>query len=80
MICYICNRQVSKSLKVDELHFGYCDKHESIVQLGVVKYMLTHKLDYLHDVKYNEVLHNKSTNQIEFEKQVLPEDLNELED
>ncbi len=80
MICYICNRQVSKSLKVDELSFGYCEKHEQIVQLGVVKYMLTHKLDYLHDAKFNEVLHRKSSAELEFEKQVLPEDLNELED
>lgn len=80
MICYICNRQVSKCLRVDELHFGYCDKHESIVQLGVVKYMLTHKLDYLHDAKFNELLHRKSSAELEFEKQVLPEDLNELED
>ena len=80
MICYICNRQVSKSLKVDELHFGYCEKHEQIVQLGVVKYMLTHKLDYLHDAKYNEIMHRKSSAEIEFEKQVLPNDLNELED
>ena len=80
MICYICNRHVSKSLRVDDLYFGYCDKHESIVQLGVVKYMLTHKLDYLHDAKLNEAIHNKSANQIEFEKQVLPEDLNELDD
>jgi len=80
MICYICNRQVSKSLKVDELSFGYCEKHEHIVQLGVVKYMLTHKLDYLHNAKYNEVVHRKSSAELEFEKQVLPEDLNELDD
>ena len=80
MICYICNRQVSKSLKVDELSFGYCEKHEQVVQLGVVKYMLTHKLDYLHDSKYNEVVHTKNATQIEFEKQILPNDLNELED
>lgn len=80
MICYICNRQVSKSLRVDDLNFGYCEKHEQIVQLGVVKYMLTHKLDYLHDAKYNEVVHRKSSAEIEFEKQVLPNDLNELED
>ena len=80
MICYICNRQVSKSLKVDELSFGYCDKHESIVQLGVVKYILTHSLEYLHDAKYNEVVHKKSSAILEFEKQVLPNDLNELED
>lgn len=80
MICYICNRQVSKSLKVDELYFGYCEKHEQIVQLGVVKYMLTHKLDYLHNAKYNDMVHRKSSAELEFEKQVLPEDLNELED
>jgi hypothetical protein len=67
-------------LKVDELHFGYCEKHEQIVQLGVVKYMLTHKLDYLHDAKYNDIMHRKSSAEIEFERQVLPEDLNELED
>jgi hypothetical protein len=71
---------VSKSLKVDELSFGYCEKHEHIVQLGVVKYMLTHKLDYLHNAKYNEVVHRKSSAELEFEKQVLPEDLNELDD
>lgn len=80
IICYICNKQVSKCLKVDNLTFGYCEKHESIVQMGVVKFMLTHKLDYLHNAKYNEVVHKKSSAEIEFEKQVLPEDLNELED
>jgi len=42
--------------------------------------MLTHKLDYLHDAKYFDVLHKKSSAEIEFEKQVLPNDLNELED
>jgi len=46
----------------------------------VVKYMLTHKLDYLHDAKFNEVLHRKSSAELEFEKQVLPEDLNDLDD
>ena len=80
MICYICNRQVSKSLKVDELSFGYCPKHEYVVQLGVVKYMLTHKLDYLHDAKFNDALHRKSSAELEFERQVLPEDLNDLDD
>ena len=80
MICYICNRQVSKCLKVDELNFGYCEKHESIVQMGVVKYILTHNLDYLHNAKHNEFAHKKSSAEIEFEKQVLPEDLNELND
>lgn len=80
MICYICNRQVSESLKVDELNFGYCEKHQSIVQMGVVKYILTHNLEYLHNAKHNEFAHKKSSAEIEFEKQVLPEDLNELND
>ena len=80
MICYICNKQVSKCLKVDEITFGYCEKHESIVQIGVVKFMLTHSLQHLHDAKFFDVLHKKSSAEIEFEKQVLPEDLNELED
>jgi hypothetical protein len=80
MICYICNKQVSKCLKVDNITFGYCEKHESIVQIGVVKFMLTHTLQYLHDAKYNEVVNKKSSAKIEFEKQVLPEDLNELDD
>lgn len=80
MICYICHRHVSKCLKVDNISFGYCEAHESIVQIGVVKFMLTHTLQYLHDAKYNEVLHRKSSAEIEFQKQVLPEDLNELND
>jgi len=80
MICYICNRQVSKCLRVDELHFGYCEKHESIVQLGVVKYMLTHKLDYLHEARQGEIMSTKNATMMEFEKQLLPNDLRELED
>ena len=80
IICYICNKQVTKCLKVDNITFGYCEKHKSIVQIGVVKFMLTHKLDYLHDSKYNEVVNRKSSAEIEFEKQVLPEDLNDLDD
>jgi hypothetical protein len=80
MICYICNRQVSESLKVDELNFGYCEKHKSIVQMGVVKYILTQNLEYLHNAKHTEFEHRKSSAEIEFEKQILPEDLNELED
>ena len=80
MICYICHKHVSKSLKVDQITFGYCETHESIVQIGVVKFMLTHSLQYLHDAKWNNVLHKKSSAEIEFKKQILPEDLNELED
>lgn len=74
MICYICNRQVSKSLKVDELNFGYCEKHQEIVQIGVVKYILTHQLDYLHNAKMNEAMHARSAAMVELQKQLDIED------
>jgi len=80
MICYICHKGVSKSLTVDGVHFGYCDDHSYIVQLGVVKYMLKHTMDYLNEQKESYAYSKKSSAEIEFEKQVLPEDLNLLDD
>jgi hypothetical protein len=80
MICYICHKHVTKSLKVDNVHFGYCDTHSHTVQLGVVKYMLKHTMDYLNEQKYAYAYSKKSSAEIEFKKQVLPEDLNELDD
>ena len=80
MICYICNKNVSKSLTVDGVHFGYCDKHSQIVQLGVVKYMLSHTMTYLNKEKEAYEYSRKSASEIEFIKQVLPEDLNLLDD
>ena len=70
MICYICHKQTKKALVVDKVNYGYCEDHQTDVQLGVVKLMLTHKTDYLNNKKLLYQNYKKSAAEIEFEKQL----------
>lgn len=80
MICYICSKHVLKSLKVDGVSFGYCDDHQADVQIGVIKLALTGSVSTLVGSKSKYKEGKISATQLEFDKQYLPEDLNELDD
>lgn len=70
MICFICHRKVGKSLIVNNINYGYCEEHASMVQLGVVKLVATGNPEFLEKYveQYNQ--DRKSSATIEFEKQL----------
>jgi hypothetical protein len=70
MICYICHKQTKKALVVDKVNYGYCEEHETEVQLGVVKLMLTNKADFLNTKKEMYLNSKRSAAEIELEKQL----------
>jgi len=69
MICYICNKTTTKGLRYLGINFGYCEDHAHDVQVGVVKFILTGKIDKLNETKEQYVLDKKGSASIEFEKQ-----------
>ena len=69
MNCYICNKNVLKSLSLEGVNFGYCDEHSDKVQFGVIKFKLTGNMNALISSKEEYLEAKKSAAMVEFEKQ-----------
>ena len=69
MTCYICSAHASKFIKASNITFGYCKNHSMIVQIGIVKYLLSGSLDRLNSAKEEHLEKIRSSASLEFDKQ-----------
>jgi hypothetical protein len=69
MTCYICSASASKFIRASDITFGYCDTHSQVVQIGIVRYLLSGSLSKLNSAKRAHLDNLRSAASLEFDKQ-----------